>query len=319
MVQRTAVAGVVLAVTLAACGGGDDAGDGAAATDPAADESKAADESEATGGDFCDDLEAVVDEGVEIMTPLFDEDPASLQAILDDAKDSYPELAAVAQASAPSDIADDVATITDSTTELVEALAAVDISDPAAVGAAFQDSAMMGGELSEASARVGDYARADCGFDPDAANVELEDSVMPESAEAPDACSFVDPQLVADAAGLTVDVTDQDGGADVDLGVYATKSCSYGNGAMTISTVTYAGDVTGVAQAYVDTAEANDGSVIDDVDLGGLPASTLITEVSGFRSLTVFEASTAFSVAFASEDDPTVLVAAAEAIIAATA
>jgi hypothetical protein len=314
------MAAVVLAVALAACGG-DDGGDGAASTDPdpAADSNDATDSNDASGGDFCTDLEAVVDAGVELMTPLFGEDATSLQEVVDDASETYPDLAASAQASAPDQVAEDVATITDNTTELVEALAAVDVSDPEAVGAAFQDSALMSGELSEASTRVGDYAKAECGFDPADASTELEDSVLPQAAEAPDACSLVDPQIVADAGGVTLDVTDEDGGADVDLGAFATKSCSYGNGAMTISTVTFAGDVASIAQDYVDTAESNDGSVIDDVDLGDLPASTLITEVSGFRTITVFEAPTAFQVAFAEVDDPTVLVAAAEAVLAATA
>ena len=308
--RSAAVAGAVVAVlVLAACG--DDGGDDARTDDAGTGEAAAA-------GDFCADLEAIVTGGVEIMGAVIGGDAATLDTVIDEAGELYPDMAAAVAASAPGDLAADVATMTEATTEIIEALAAADLSAPGAAEAAFEDVPFNDPEVDEAADRLSEHARTECGFDPDEMDSELNESVMPTSAEPPDACEFVDPQIVADAAGIEVNVADEDGGADIDLGVYATKGCSYGNGSLSISTITYAGDLDEVAQSFVDSAEDNGGRVVGDADLGSLPASTLLTEIHGYLLITVFEAPTAFSVGFEGNDDPAVLVAAAEAVVAAT-
>lgn len=315
MVRRAAMAGVVVAMMLAACGG-DDAEDDAAET---VDSEPAGEAGEGAGsGDFCSDLEAIVGAGVELMAPIFGEDPAALEAAVADAAETYPDLAAAAVASAPEELAADVTTVTGETEALIEALVAVDLTDREAMSAAMEGSALFSGETEEAADRVSEHARTECGFDPDEAGEATPAGMGAEAATPPDACEFVDAQIVADAAGVSVDVTDQDGGGTFNLGVYATDGCSYANGAMSISTITYTTEVAEVAQTYLDSAEDNGGSVVTGVDLGGLPSSTVITEVHGYQSITVLEAPTAFSVGITDLADPAALVAAAEAVVAAT-
>ncbi len=305
-------------MVLAACGGDDAGGTDAGAGDQPAEESSAG----ATGGDFCAGLEALVDQNVELMTPLIGEDAAGLAAALDAAGAAYPDLAESATATAPDALAADVATVTGSTTALIESLAAIDTADPDAVSAAVEGSAAFGPEMGEAADRLSEYARTECGFDPDAADQPVEEAAagaLPEATDPPDACTFVDAQIAADAAGMAVDVADQDGGGTFNLGVYATDGCSYGNGSLSISTITFGGDVAEVAESHVDSAEDNGGSVVEGVALGSLPPSTLMTEVHGYMLITVFEAPTAFSIGFEGLSDPAALVAAAEAVLAATA
>jgi hypothetical protein len=308
MHRRAAAA--TLAILLAACGGddGDDTPTESGGTE-ASGEATGTD-----GGDFCGDLEAFIAVSTDVTTALFDEDaPALTEALA-----AFPEAAAAVEASAPPELADDVTTAAGASDAIVAALDGVDLSDRAAVGAAFQAVEQRSPETEAAADRVSEYARAECGFDPDAAGDTGAESAVPESAEPPDACTFVDPQPVAAAAGVTVDVTDQDGSGDIDLGSVATKSCSYGNGQMTISTVTYAGDVEDARENFIDNVESNDGTVVTDVDLGTLPESTLVTETDGFRSINVLDAPTPFGLGFTTPIDAAALVAAAEVVLAQT-
>ena len=310
MYRRAAAA--TLAILLAACGG-DDAGDAATGSDGTGTGAEAAGEAPAAGGgDFCADIQALISVSTDITAALFEEDASALGEALD----AYPEAAAAVEGSAPPELADDVTAVAGESGTIVAALEGVDLSDSAAVGDAFRAVEQRSPETEAAVDRVTEYARAECGFDPAAEGDDDAGSAMPESAEPPDACTFVDPQPVAAAAGVTVDVTDEDGGGDFDLGSFATKSCSYGNGGMTISTITYAGDLDGVREDFVANVEANDGTVLTDVDLGTLPDSTLVTEVDGFASINVLDAPTPFGVGFGGEVDPAALVAAAEAVLA---
>jgi hypothetical protein len=309
---------VVAAMVLAACGGDDSGGTEAGAGDQPNEESSAG----ATGGDFCADLEALVQQNVEIMTPLVGEDAAALGDAIDAAGAAYPDLAESAAATAPDDLAADVATVTGATTELIDSLAAVDTADADAVSAAVEGSGAFGPEMGDAADRLSEYARDECGFDPDAADQGVEEAAaggVPQATDPPDACTFVDAQVAVDAAGLDVDVADQDGGGTFNLGVYATDGCSYGNGSLSISTMTFGGDAAEVAESYVDGAEDNGGSVVEGVALGSLPPSTLITDVHGYLLIVVLDAPTAFSIGFEGLSDPAPLVAAAEAVLAATA
>ena len=109
--------------------------------------------------------------------------------------------------------------------------------------------------------------------------------------------------------GVDVDTSDSDGTGDFSLPGFKTKSCSYGNGAMALSTLSF-NDLDQVLDFYMDNAE------VLDVDLGSLPASTLVTSVDGAVTVSVFEATVPFSVTFTGDIEPAAVVAAAEAVFA---
>ena len=155
-----------------------------------------------------------------------------------------------------------------------------------------------------------------------------------EAAEPAD-CESLDAAAAAEAAGIDVDVTDLDGTADVNLPGFWTKSCSYGNGAMSLSTLSF-NAIEDAQRFYADNLDAADGVVLD-VALGSLPASSLVIQTGGAAGpgssvpsrdevaaaaptvqVAVFEAPVPFSVTFTGDDiDPTAVVAAAEAVLAA--
>jgi hypothetical protein len=308
MHRRVGAIGIAAAIGLlaAACGGGGDSDTAAGSADDATSDS---------GGDFCGDLESVVTRGNDLSASLYEGGDD-----LDEAIDEYRDLAEATESSGPPELADDLATVREATDRMLDELAEIDdLSDPAAVAAAIQ-SAEIGPDMTAATDRLGDYARDECGFDPDAAGSEAAAGADSStgSAEPPDPCTFFDPQLAADAAGVDVDVSDQDGESDVNLGAFATRSCSFANGQMALSTITFTGDVDDVRAEFVDNAESNDGTVLD-VDLGNLPESTLVTEVDGALSVNVLDAPAPFGVGFTGLDDPAAAVAAAEALLAAAA
>src|ERR671916_97602 len=212
MVRRTAVVAgaLVTALMLAACGGGDD-DDAATGEGPPTDTAGAGRSEADGGGDFCTDLQAVVAGNVGIMTTVLHEAPVTIETVIDEAGSLYPGMAEAAVTSAPPELEADVVTVTAATTDMIEALAAADLGAPGAASAAL-DSVAFGDEVDAAADRLSEYARTECGFDPDAMDAEIGGAAMPTAAEPPDACGFVDPQVVADAAGLPVDVADDGGG-----------------------------------------------------------------------------------------------------------
>ena len=72
----------------------------------------------------------------------------------------------------------------------------------------------------------------------------------------------LDAAAAAEAAGIDVDVTDLDGSADVSLPGFWTKSCSYGNGAMSLSTLSF-NAVEDAQQFYADNLDVSAGVVLD--------------------------------------------------------
>lgn len=316
MVRRAAAAGAVMVIALAACGGDSDETE---AGEPEVEADRTAAEDAGTAsGDFCTDLESLVEQEVALMARLFDQDGAALRDQVDAMAESYPELAAAVVAAAPAELEDDVATLAGVTQGILDDLADVDPTDPDAVEAALAGGPDFGPETDEAADRVGDYAIAECGFDPDDAAESFDDGQVADAPEPPDPCTFVDPQVAADAAGVSVDVADNDGGGSFNFPGYASRSCSYGNGSLSITTITFNADPAEAAADHAATAERNDGSVLD-ADVGSLPAdTTVVTEVQGMVSITVFEAPTAFTLAFFEVTEPAALVAAAEAVLEAT-
>ena len=86
----------------------------------------------------------------------------------------------------------------------------------------------------------------------------------------------LDAAAAAEAAGIDVDVTDLDGSADVNLPGFWTKSCSYGNGAMTVSTLSFTA-IEDAQQFYADNLDVAAGVVLD-VAVGALPESSLVIQ-----------------------------------------
>ena len=96
-----------------------------------------------------------------------------------------------------------------------------------------------------------------------------------DAPEPPD-CETLDAGAAAAAAGIDVDVTDLDGSADVSLPGFWTKSCSYGNGAMSLSTLSFT-TLENAQQFYADNLDITQGVVLD-VALGSLPESSLVIQ-----------------------------------------
>ena len=238
-----------------------------------------------------------------------------------------PEIGEEAVAAAPDDIAETVETWVAPLPLIVAAIAGVDPSDPDAFEQAVN---AIDSRSSETARReVQAWAEFNCGWT---------SALVAEQIEAPEPpeCEVLDASAAAQAAGIDVDVTDLDGSADVSLPGFWTKSCSYGNGAMSLSTLSF-NTVEDAQRFYADNLELSDGVVLD-VDLGSLPESSLVIQtgvttgtstpatdepdaaVTPTVQVSVFEAPIPFSVSFSGADvDPAAVVAAAEAVLAAPA
>jgi len=312
--RRKLLAAAMTAGLLATgCGGGDEEDEAGADTE---DEAGTGEDAEAapTGIGFCDGLEAVATDSNRVFNGLAGDDPAELAVVVEASLARYEESIAAMEVGAPEEIAADVEVMAAAMGQMFEALQGLDPSDPEAL-ADVVDPELFGPEMQAAGGRIADYARQECGFDLDALG---EDELATEAGEPPDPCTFVDPAIAATAAGLDLDVTDGDGSGDIDLGSYHTRSCSYTNGQLIISTFTFAVGIDELRGEFVEQAEENGGEVLV-ADLGGLPSSTLIAEVQGVRTITVFEGSTPFSVGAGDGVTPEALVAAARAVADATA
>jgi len=254
----------------------------------------------------CAQIVALLDAQITIAAAYADEDHAAFGAGLD----SLPGLAAAAQEAAPAEIADAVTAWAEPLAAFDAMFEGVDLTDIDAVTATLSSLPPNEG-FSTAQTEVESWATDNCGW-----LNEIDDPFA--DAPEPQECDVLDPAVAAAAAGIEVDVTDSDGGGDINLGSLWQKSCSYGDGAMTISTISFT-DIEQVAQFFADNlvdADGNPGEFID-VDLGGLPASTLVANVGGLTSVTVLEATIPFAVGFSGDDiDPAIVVAAAEALFA---
>lgn len=237
-----------------------------------------------------------------VATAYLGEDGAALGALLA----ALPGQAAAAQAAAPAGVADAVTAWVEPLTEIQTILAGVDLADFEAVTATL--SSIPPNDASDAAqSDVEAWATENCGwsneFDPFA------------DAPEPPECDVLDAAVVVEFADIEVDITDTDGQGDISLPGYWQKSCSYGNGTLTLSTISF-NDVEAATQFFADNLvdpEGNPGEFLD-VDLGGLPQSTLVTNVAGLTSVTVLEATIPFSVSMSGDIDPVVVVAAAQAI-----
>lgn len=190
---------------LAACGGDDGdgssddqsaaegTGDDAAQDDTAGDEAGGSEE-EAAGpaatSDFCGDLEAYVADSLEFYVPLFNGDADAARQ----AAGPLPEDAAAVALSAPPDLLADVEMINEELFRVTGALEAADY-DLSAVDLAAADES-----VSAAEDRVNEYARTECGFDPE----DLGEEGLP--AETSDTGGDDGSEAAADAASGTITV-----------------------------------------------------------------------------------------------------------------
>ena len=271
----------------------------------------------------CAEVAALLDSQTILGVALFAGDEAAMEVSLAE----LPDVAAAAAAAAPSEIADEIATLVTTVDATVTALEGVDLADTDAMLAALEPTETEA--TAEAFPAVIQWAVDNCGY--------VQADPFADAPEPPD-CETLDAAAAAEAAGIDVDVTDLDGSADVSLPGFWTKSCSYGNGAMSLSTLSFT-SLENAQQFYADNLDVA-GGVVLDVAVGSLPESSLViqtgaaasgvgstvpsTEESGPTAtpsvqVAVFEAvPTPFSVSFTGEDiDPAAVVAAAEALFAA--
>jgi hypothetical protein len=269
----------------------------------------------------CAEIGALLDTTVAMGNALVNEDAAALAASLAELGD----VVDAAAAAAPAEIAAEIETLVATAEATVSSLEGVDLGDVEAVVAALE--ATQDEATAAAFTAIGEWAVENCGYA--APGTES----LGEVAEPAD-CESLDAAAAAAAAGIDVNVSDLDGSADVNLPGLWTKSCSYGNGAMSLSTLSFAA-VEDAKQFYADNLDAANGVVLD-VPLGSLPASSLViatgsaagagSSVPSTEAATtpptvqvaVFEAPVPFSVTFTGAGvDPAAVVAAAEAVLAA--
>ena len=254
-------------------------------------------------GDFCGALEELVANGDAFSDALLGQDQDGVDAYLAE----FPALADAALASAPPDIAADLEATLGFQEQILAQLEGVPVED------VDLDELFAGADdeaLQASGQRVSDYAMETCGI----TAAGGDDAVDEDLAEPPDPCTLLpDVAAVAAAAGVTVDATDSDGSGSFDVGAFHTRSCSFDDGAATVSTITFADPSPSAArELYLELAEDNGGEEVEVDDLGSLPASTVVTEVDGFVSIAVLASEPAFSLAFPGVTDPALLVAAAE-------
>ena len=235
-----------------------------------------------------------------------------------------PDIAADAEAAAPDDIAETVETWLAPLPLIIAALENIDVSDPDAFEQAV--SAIQTGNSDTARGEVSAWAEFNCGW---TSSLDTEVVAAPE----PPDCEELDAAAAAEAAEIDVDVSDLDGTGDLNVPGFWTKSCSYGNGAMSLSTMSF-NAVEDAEQFYADNLDVA-AAVVLDTDTGSLPESSLVIEtgvavdssvptseesagsVAPSVQVVVFDAAIPFSVTVTGDDvDPAAVVAAAEAVLA---
>lgn len=200
---------------------------------------------------------------------------------------ALPGLLAAAQATAPPELTDALDAMAAQVPAMEELVAAAGPADSGALGAALA-SIPADAAAQEGFTTVANYASASCGYQP----LDLLATPQP-----PPLCDTLDAAAAAAGAGSAVDVAEADGSAAFSLPGFAIESCSYGNGAMTLSTLTFPSLEDAVA-VWSDLVTQSRATLVD-VPLGELPASTVVTQLDTTVTVAVFEAAVPFSVAFA--------------------
>jgi hypothetical protein len=272
------------------------------------------------GGPGCAEVAALLDGATGLTAAIAGGDVDGAEAALAE----LPGLTDGAVEAAAPEIADEVATFAAGVVDVVSALEGADLSDPDEVFALL-------GSDEAADAAFNDllaWATANCGY----VVVDPFEEALADAPEPPE-CDTLDPAVAAEAAGLDVDVTDSDGSGDFNLPGFWTKSCSYGNGSLTISTLSF-NSLDDAQDFYTSSLDSLTGAVLD-VELGSLPDSTMViatglagddgTSVPGSEpavtvpqtvQVAVFEAPVPFSVTlYGADADPDAAVAAAEALL----
>jgi hypothetical protein len=270
----------------------------------------------------CAEVGALLDTTVAMGNALAVEDADLFGAILDELVD----VVEAAAAAAPAEIAAEIETLAATAEATVSSLEGVDLGDVEAVLAALE--ATENEATAAAFPVVGEWVAEHCGY------IAAGTVSLGEVAEPAD-CESLDAAAAAEAAGVDVDVSDLDGSADINLPGLWTKSCSYGNGAMSLATLSFSA-VADALEFYADNLDVANGVVLD-VALGALPASSLVIQTGAAAAagssvpssevpaaapatvqVAVFAAPVPFSVTFTGDDvDPAAVVAAAEALLAA--
>lgn len=182
-------------------------------------------------------------------------------------------------------------------------------------------------EVPQAQRAVETWAGAHCGWivpttaltpsTPTTAATATATTVPTGSIPAPADCGLLDPVVAVEAAGVDLDPADADGVFEGGGPVFRTMACSYGDGAMYLTTVSF-DDIAAASDMMVAMATTAGGGEVVDVDIGALPESTVVVRFGHAVQVIVFEAEVPFAVTIAGTNvDPSTAIHAAEALLAA--
>lgn len=277
----------------------------------------------------CAEVTAFLDTGVGVIVAVSGGDLTPVGSLLA----QWPDQAVAAQSVAPPELAEPLSTLGTAIDGVVAAADGVDLSAPSAAETLFE--AMSADAAADpAFEAVAAWATEQCGWS------ELGGAAtgaVPQAAE-PAPCELLNPVVAADAAELDVNLGASQVSADVNLGALWIKGCGYAGGALALSSIQVA-DGSDAGATLIDNTPG--AAIIEGVELGSLPASTLVyatgveateaTDATGTAvgattpaasasagvTVAVIEAPVPFLVAVTGGDvDPTAVVAAAEALLA---
>jgi hypothetical protein len=274
----------------------------------------------------CAEVTAFLDTSVGVIVAMSGGDPAPVAALLT----AWPAQASAAVSVAPAEVLEPLTILEAAVGSVAAATEGVDLSGPDAADVVFaaMDSQA---EADPAFEAVSAWATEQCGWSELGA-----ESAISQAAE-PAPCALLNPVVAADGAGLDSDLNlgASNVTTDVNLGSWWIKGCAYAGGALSLSSL---GLGEGVDATEVLIESTVGAAILDGVDLGSLPASTLIyatdpvappstetvpgsatatsTAMPQFVTVAVLEAPIPFLVTVTGDDiDAASVVAAAEAIL----
>lgn len=206
----------------------------------------------------CAEVTTMLDSLWGIGMSMVNEDGAQLEATIG----ALPGAVTAAAGAAPDELAEALAQLESAAAGLVAELEGVDLADTDAVAAALGDDDPA---TEEASETVETWATDNCGWAPPDFDLEI-----PELAEPAD-CNELDAAAAATAAGLEP-MTETRHEFDLNLMVVWVKACNYDNG-LTLGTFAYS-DVDDARDMILSNAPG--AVVLEDLDLGALPANTFV-------------------------------------------
>jgi hypothetical protein len=272
-----------------------------------------------TGPPECAAVVALLDAQYAMYNAFVDADAAALIAGLE----TVPVLVVFVSANPPDDIAPSVEIWLNSNVETFRLLHG--LTDPNAIFAALANAPPAPMEVPQAQRAVEAWAQARCGWTVPATDLTPTTVVtvattaptttttigpLPEPAD----CALLDPVVAVEAAGADIDAADADGVFDGGGPAFRTRACSYGDGAMYLTTVSF-NDIDAASEMMIGMATTVGGGEVVDVDVGALPESTVVVRFGNAVQVVVFDAEVPFAVTIGGVGvDPAIVVSAAQAL-----